>query len=921
MFDRKSLLALLLCGAAILPALPAAAEPVQVATRSIAGQPEVAFEYERFTLPNGLTAIVYSDTSVPNVYVGVRYRIGSRYEPAGRTGFAHLFEHLMFGPTANRASSYFDPLRAAGATDINGSTTEDWTEYYEVVPAHALNLALWMESDRMQYLMGGVNQTVLDEQREVVKNEKRQRGAGPGVKGYEQYLANFFPADHPYAHPVIGSMADLDAATLADVNDWYENYYGASNAVLVVSGNVTVDEAKKQIAHYFGDVRPGKPIDALSRYVPQLGSIKRNVIHDRMGAVEIDRTWPVETSDPRTITYLQLVSRAMAGTPESFLPRRLVEEERVALNVSAALTQKDLVDTFAVTMQVAPGIPLEQAQAALDKALADFVAQGPDQARIDAIHAASIAGLTSALDDPVGLGRWLLSSAVEHNDPAFFVKQTNWVAEATSQALTDALGALVSAPYYETVSLPEVSYAPAEAGSVDRSQVPDASPPTGPIPFPAISETTLPNGLRIVVGERPGTRTTTAALMFDAGSDLDEDYAPGTAAQALSLLTAGTRTRDRLQLQKAINDLGGSLGATAGDRDSTVTWTVPSDRFAEGFALAAEVVREPRYPEELVDAVLRGIDANYDGYEKNPSGALRSLFARAIWGPDNPKGLIPTRELAKSLSLDAIRRFHNTELGPNNATLYVVGAVTPEDVEAMAKRYLGDWQPTTPTPHPAVLPAQPASGTIVLIDAPNAEQSIIAAGMPVSGFDADSAAADSLVAAILGADFSSRLNMELRERRGWAYGFRGGIQNAPEGERVLSASGSVQTDKTADAMALVRNIIAGIATSEPVTQAELDDAQRSAVLAVPTSYSENRDYLMSMASSASYGQPLDRGATAAQRLAAVTLPDVQERARELIDPSKLTWVVIGDLSQIEAPIRAANLGRVEVRNVYGDLVR
>lgn len=918
---RKAFVSALLAGAALTYSTAALAEPVAVSTTAKGDEPTVQLEYERFTLPNGLRVIVYSDTSVPNVYVGVRYRIGSRHEPAGRTGFAHLFEHLMFGPTANRDGSYFAPLRDAGATDINGSTTEDWTEYYEVVPGHALDLALWMESDRMEHLMGGVSQTVLDEQRSVVKNEKRQRGAAPGTKSYERFLENYYPDDHPYAHTVIGSMEDLDAATLDDVRDWYQNYYGASNAVLVVAGNVGVEDAKERITHYFSDVRPGEPIDALERWVPQMAAAKRDVVHERVGAASIDRTWPVDGGDLRIETMLQLAARTMAGTPESYLPKRLVEEEKVALGVSVSLQRHDLVNNFNVSMTVAPGVSTDEAEAALDAALAGFLEQGPEQSRIDAIYASSIAGLTSALDNGVSLGPWLLSNSVEYDDPAFFIRQSDWMAQTKPADLVAALRPVIDAPYFETVTKPEAGFE-AMQPTVDRTILPDASPPVEPVAFPAITQMQLENGLRIVVGQREGTRTTTAALVFDTGSAIDTDYAPGTAAQALGLLTAGTVERDRLGLQQAIGNLGGSLSASAGARESIVSWTAPTEKLADGFALAAEVVRQPAYPAELVENVLRGIDSRFDQYEKNPQAAAGPVFSRNVWGPDNPRGEIETREQAKTLTLDGIEAFHDRELGPANATLYVVGSTTPEEVEALASRYFGDWKNSeAPTPLPSTLPAQPASGTIVLIDAPGAEQSTIVAGMPVSAYDSDAAAADSLMTAILGSSFASRLNTELRERRGWAYGFSGGIQNNPEGARIFVANGSVQTDKTADAMKVVRDIIAGYVGDEPATEEELDVARNGAVLAVPTGFSENDDYLRSMASSASYGLPLDRAATAAQRLSSVTLDDVRSRAAALLDPAALTWVIVGDLSQIEEPIRKAALGKVEVLDVYGNPVR
>ncbi|VFR21682.1 Zinc protease [plant metagenome] len=904
--------------------------PAMAAEKPDSPTQQIQIDHHVFTLPNGLTTVVHTDRSVPSVFVGVWYRVGSKDEPAGKTGFAHLFEHLMFQETKHRRSEYFLPLNKAGATDMNGITDADRTRYYQTVPSNALDLALWMESDRMAYLGESITQAVLDEQRAVVKNEKRQGEARADGTAMAFYRKHFFPEGHPYAHDTIGSMEDLDQASLDDVKQWFKDYYGASNAVLVLSGDIDLETAKQKVAHYFGDVPAGAPASRLEQWVPEFPGIKRDVIYIDAQATAIRRAWPVSNDDPRELTLLQLAAGSLAGPRNTFLHERLVNELELASSVTAGLARNRLSNTFSIHVTLRPGVEPEQAGQALDQALRDYFAKGPpDRRHIEAIALSSDNALLRSLESNAAVGMLLAEGQLYDDDPVYFTRQRQWAQDATPQDLQAVSRKWLDRPYYESLLLPRPRTAPA-ATTVDRSRIPEPGEFKGEVKFPPIAETTLSNGMKLVVVERHNLPLIDASVQFDTGSDADAAYAPGIASQAFKLMALGTQTYDAAALTEKMGRTGIAFNAAVSNRQSGFNWGMTSDRAEDGFALAAELLRRPRYPQAEIDKRVEGVDVDafFDAQERQPINAVGGVFARALWGKDHPKGRITTREDGKrdtprQHSHDLLARFHDAELGPNNATLYVLGDITLERARDLAERHFGNWRPVTPTPleDSTRAPTQSARGRVILIDAPGTEQSSIQVGHLVGPFDPDTAAAESLADAILGASFHSRLNTNLRETKGWTYGFSAGVGGSPRGPRVFSAGGMVQADKTAQSLAEIRQEISDYVSAHPATEEELEREQASAIRAVPSSFTSGGAFLASMINSRSHGLPYNRAEGAMQRLASVSLDQVRERARATYQLDRLTWVIAGDLRRIEQDIRALDLGPVEVQDVYGNKIR
>lgn len=900
-------------------ALFSAAPSVVIAAPQTAAQ-QVKVDYQTFTLPNGLTTIVYSEHSVPNVFVGVWYKVGSKDEPAGKTGFAHLFEHLMFQPTVNRQDEYFLPLDKVGATGINGTTHFDRTNYYQTVPSNALDLALWMESDRMANLAVGITQQGLDEQRFVVKNEKRQGELAPGSKMTERYLQNYYPAGHPYSHSVIGSMEDLDNATLDDVKQWFNDYYGANNAVLVLAGDIDLETAKAKVGHYFSDVKPGKPLDKLDQWLPVFSEIKRDIAYDKVPTANVSRVWPLPNNDHKDTALMQLVAMTLADSKSSPLYKILVDDLQLAMNVGASVTPNELSSTFTIYASLKPGITVEQINPILDNILQTYYSKGPDKAHLASLILNGNIAMLRSLESNATIGEQLIEGYLYQNDPLFFQKQMQWATAATPKELKQLAQKWLDKPYYESQLLPS-PLTEVQQATVDRSSLPLAGPFKGKVTFPAIEEAVLSNGLKIVVAERKNLPIVDISMQFNTGSLAEDKYGVNVAKQAFDLLFSGTKKYSATEFETAAREQGVSISSRAGARQSSLSWGALSEKLDVSFKLAAEAVRHPSYPQTELDKIIANIDASYDAYERNPLGSANAIYQRAMWGEKHPSGEITRREQAKVISRQAIVDFHQREIGPNNATLYLIGDITLAQAVKLAEKHFGNWKTITPTDINQRPAAQGKLGRIILIDAPDASQSSIAVGQIIAPFNKDSSAVESLMTDALGGSFHSRLNMNLREDKGWAYGFSAGIANSPVGQRVFTASGSVQADKTAESMVEIKKEISAFISTAPHTEQELARDKAAQIFSIPSAFTSGGAFLNSMIGSATYGLPYNRAEGAMQRLDAVTLADARTLAAQTFKPEDLIWVIAGDLQQIETQIRALNFGEVEVWDVYGNKVR
>ncbi|HVF34119.1 MAG TPA: insulinase family protein, partial [Candidatus Saccharimonadia bacterium] len=507
-----------------------------------AAEKQVDIPHETYTLPNGLTVIVHEDHKAPIVAVNLWYHVGAKDEPRGKSGFAHLFEHLMFQGTEHYNDEYFKPLELIGATDLNGTTDFDRTNYFQNVPVTALDMALWMESERMGHLLGVIDQARLDEQRGVVQNEKRQGENQPYGRVWDQIFSASFPTGHPYDHSVIGSMDDLNAASLDDVKKWFGEYYGASNAVLVLAGDIDLATAKEKAAKYFGHIPGGPPLVHRKEFVAARADSRRDTMHDRIAQTRIYRSWNTPGFGSADGDRLSIAAQVLGGGKTSRLYERLAYREQVVDSISAFSFGLELAGLFAVQADVKNGVDPAKVEAAIAEELARFLKDGPTADELERAKTQVRAGFVRGVERIGGFGGKadvLAECQVYLGNPNCFRVSLDRVEAATAADVRDAARRWLAQGDYTLAVVPYGERSNAPASVVDRKT---GIPPVEQFPsvdFPALKRTTLSNGIEVVFAERHAVPIVNVELMFDAGYAADQGAALGTSSFAMQMLDEG----------------------------------------------------------------------------------------------------------------------------------------------------------------------------------------------------------------------------------------------------------------------------------------------------------------------------------------------------------------------------------------------
>ncbi len=880
---------------------------------------DVDIPFTRFTLKNGLTVVVHEDHKAPIVTVKVWYHVGSKDEPAGRTGFAHLYEHLMFTGTQHAPDGFNQMLAQIGATDNNGTTNEDRTDYYENVPSNALDTALWMESERMGFLLPVLDQKKLDTQRGVVQNEKRQDEDAPYGK-VELHVADAtYPAAHPYHHTVIGSMQDLDSASLADVQDWFKAWYGPNNAVLVIAGDVDTAAVRAKVEHYFGDIPPSPPVAHVKQWFAKMSGTQRETLQDRVPAGRVMLVWNVPDGSDAAADYLNLVADVLAEGKASRLYKRLVYDDQVAASVSAYLDAREIGSQFVITATALKGKPLDKLEADIRDELAKFLKSGPTLEELNRARNGEYAGFVRAAERITSVAEVLAEGQVYDGDPGSYRTSLKRMQLATAADVKRAADDWLADGVYILDVVPFGDYAP-EGGGADRSQAP--APGEFPaVKFPARETATLSNGLKLVMVPRHGVPLVQFSLILDAGYAADQGAAPGTAKLAMAALTAGTTHRDTLGISRELGDLGANLQAGSSLDYSSVSLSALKRNLDASLALYADVVLDPTFPDADVAKLRQQQIAAIQRERLSPASMALRVFPRLLYGDGNAYSLPLTgsgfeNTVAKLTPAD-LKRFHDTWFKPNHATLIVVGDTTLAEMRPKLEKLFGGWKPgAIPAKDLATvqLPAQPA---VYLVDRPGSEQSVIFAGNVAPGYGAPDNVAMQAMNTVLGGDFTSRINMNLREDKHWAYGAFSFVVSA-RGQRPFIAYAPVQTDKTAESMAELQKELAGVVSDRPPTADELARAKDLMTLTLPGDWETDGAVAGALVTQSVYGLPPDYWDSYVQKVAGLSLADADQAAKEVVHPGQLIWVVVGDLKRVEPAIRKLNLGTVHYVDADGN---
>ena len=881
---------------------------------------QVDIPYEKFVLDNGLTVIVHEDHKAPIVAVNVWYHVGSKNEKAGRTGFAHLFEHLMFGGSQHAPGSYVKALELVGATDLNGTTYFDRTNYFENVPTSAVDYALFMESDRMGFL--DLSQKTLDLQRGVVQNEKRQGENQPYRLTEEHFPENTYPAGHPYSWDVIGDMADLDAAAFKDVQEWFKNNYGPSNVVIVLAGDIDAKTAKEKVQKYFGEIPPGPPVAHQKIWIAKMKGTHREVTQDRVPLPRIYMVWNVPQFGSPDADFLDLVSSCLGDGKSSRLYKRLVYDDQIASDVTVYVDTREIGGQFVVQVTARSGHNLGEIEKAIDEEMARFLQDGPTPEELQRVQTQYLANFLRGSERIGGFGGKsdrLAQYEVYTGDAGNYKVTLKRVNGASAEDLKGAANRWLSDGVYIAEVQPFPDYKAASA-AVDRSKPPELGTPPE-LKLPKLERATLSNGLKVILAERSGLPLVSFWMTADAGYAADHSAAPGTAKLMSALLVDGTSTRNALQINDQTALLGARLLAYSDLDFSYVQLSALKEKLDPSLELFGDVILNPSFPDADFKREQKLQLDTIQQEQDEPIGMALRVFPGLVYGPTNAYGSpftgSGTAASVQKITRDDLVKFHKEWFQPNNATLIVVGDTTLAEITPKLEKLFASWK-SAQAPRKDVAAVQlPSKPVVYLLDKPNAEQSvIIAANITVPPNTPDELAIQAMND-VLGGTFSSRLNMNLREDKHWSYGASSFVLGA-RFQRPFLAFAPVQTDKTKESLVEMNKELRAILADRPVTSDELARTQANETLSLPGSRETLDAVGGSIATILDSRWPDDYYDTMSGKIRALKTSDLDAAAKQVVHPDNLIWIVVGDRAKIEAGIRELNLGEIRFIDANGN---
>jgi zinc protease len=945
-----SLALCLAAGSSAFAAADSASADADAADTSIA----INLPFETFTLENGLRVVVHTDRKAPVVALSLWYRVGSKDELRGRSGFAHLFEHLMFQGSAHHPDDFAEPLKAVGATDFNGTTDHDRTNYFMTVPTPALDLALWMESDRMGHLLGALDQATLDEQRDVVRNEKRER---EGV-AYGQFYSGgvmrraMYPQDHPYRRTVQGSMADLDAATLDDARAWFKDGYGPNNAVLVLAGDIDAATARRKVERYFGDIPAGP---SLTVRPPDPSPLPRDatsaINDDQVSQTALMRTWNVAERGHADAARLELFAAILGAEGDSRLVRRLQHRESLVASTGASLHPGLLGSQFEISATLRQGADPARVEAVIQEELQALLRDGPTAEELARVKRKSETDFLYTLENIggfTGRANVLAACAVFDGDPGCFRDDRRSVRDATAIDVRDAgrrwLGEGRGSHRFRIVpgaraALVEDASAPPTAApppsepryAVVRSDIDRHSGPPKVSDFPEfraprLEHGRLSNGVPVVLIQQRDLPIVRMRLQFAGGSSLDTAEQSGRSVITAWLLGEGAGDRDALAFAARQKALGAWIGAASTPDSIELNLAAAKDTLSPSLELFADALLRPRFEPTAVARNITSLSESYLRRRADADALAEDLLLRNLFGEAHPYAylVLGVRDNAalRALERDDVVALHREMLERRQAHLSIVDDTSLQEILPLLEAQLSGWvrDPAAKAPaHPA--PASLARKTrLILVDRPGASQSSIAVGH-LAPSQRDPGADDlDFATAILGKHPDGRLFRNLREDKGWTYGVFSHLTSA-YAQRAWRTWTSVQTDKTADAVSELYKEVADWSSGRRAASAEEIERQRAEILfSLPARFASNASLLGLVSHAFRAGLPEDY----AMRQQAAVRSIGSERVRvaaSAIDPGALTWVVVGDLKQIEKPVRALKLGEVFIVDADGNAVK
>jgi zinc protease len=904
---------------------------------STADIPRIAFE--KYTLPNGLDVILSRDGRVPMVAVNLWYHVGPANEEPGRTGFAHLFEHMMFQSSKHvPADSHFKLLEAAGASDINGTTDYDRTNYFQTVPTNQLELALWLESDRMGYLLDVVDQTALSNQQDVVRNERRQSVENqPYGLAEEAIIQTVFPKGHPYYGNVIGSHEDIQAAKLDDVRRFFRQYYSPNNASLAIVGDFDPAHAKALVEKYFGTLKRGSEVPPIKAETPKITSERRKVVNARVELPRVYMAWVTSPIFKPGDADAEVASNILGGGRSSRLYKKLVYEKQIAQTVSAQQYSLILGSIFQIEATARPGHTVEELEKAIEEELTAFRANPVDAREVEQARNTIETNIIGGLERLGGFGGVAdrLNSYNHYLDtPDYLAKDieryravgpSSVQAFAKEQLANNARVVMHVVPG-EPAPAPQVPTPPAVAASQSggesinpdepwRKQVPRAGA-ARPLQLATPVSAKLANGLTLILSERRGLPIVASNLVLRTGSDANPLDKPGTANFVAAMLDEGTAKRNALQIADDVSRLGASLGTSSSMDATTISARSLTKNFPATLEILSDVVLNPSFPAEEIERQRASRLAGLIQQRDNPAQVAAQVTAAVLYGPKHPYGYseVGTEASVKAMTRDDMVAFWKQNFVPNNAALVVAGDISMDELRALAEKSFGSWQSGTPA-QPALSAPTTTAARVVVVDKPGSPQTQVR----VAGIGAPRSSPDfrplQVMNLALGGLFSSRINMNLREQHGYTYGASSQFAFRRAAGPFQVASG-IRTDVTGPAVTEIFKEVRGM-VDRPVSDDELKKAKDSLSNSLPGAFESSANAVSNFSNVFIYDLGLDYYTRYAEQVNAVTPDQTLAVAKRYLNPGAMVVVAVGDKAKIEPQLKKLNLGAMETRDTEG----
>ncbi len=903
-------------------------------------------KFEKYTLPNGLQVILHEDHSTPIVCVNVWYHVGSKDERPGRTGFAHLFEHMMFQGSKHYDKVYFGPIQTVGG-QLNGSTAMDRTNYWETVPSNYLELALWMESDRMGFLLPAMTQAKLDNQRDVVKNERRQSYENrPYGLVHEAMLAAMYPPDHPYSWPTIGSMKDISEASRDDIADFFRRYYHPANASLCVAGDIVPAEAKRLVEKYFGPIPAGPKVTHPKPSTPELKDETRIKMTDRVGLARVYYAWPTPPHFTVDDAALDLLGHVLGGGKTSRLHRALVREKQIAQDVQAYQDGQELTSDFGIVATVRPGHTIKEVESAIAEEIARIKTEPPTADEMERAVNTFEARMIRSLESVGGFGgradQLNLYNTIT-GDPGYMAKDFVRYAEVDAAAVQNAakkyLGpgrVVVEVEPGNEVTIHPNPLVPADAARAEMSKklapLPSFSPqmaaegagrdslPEGAaepkFTLPPIQRAKLSNGMQVLLVEKHELPVVNLHVVFPAGRANDGKETPGMADMTAAMWDEGTSTRTAEEIAAQLGDIGASLGVSA-EWDATGVRLFSLKRhLPRALNIMVDVLRYPTFPPQELHRQQIATLGRLTQLRNEPTVLASLAVSEYLYGADHPYGHPQWGNPAviRTMTTHKLQRFYEAWIRPENAAVIAVGDITLAELTDHLGPALGDWNvnwvsAAAPPPKPDyAVPAQKPT-TLILIDKPHAAQSVISVALIGSCRNTPDFFPQSVMNTVFGGQFSSRLNMNLREQKGYTYGARSVWDWRVRAEGLFMATSSVQTNVTAPALTEFLKELHGMAGARPVEDKELDFCKKYVTRGYTAGFETPSRVASQLETLVVYQLPDDYFNTVVPGIQAVTADDVTRVAKKYLALDRLAIVVVGDRVKIEPELRKLPVGK------------